>query len=370
MSFWAGRASGRSTSARRPDNPSGRPYSSFTVGEIVSGRVSNLGRHGAFVDIGGVRDAWLSFTDPRRASNLTIGDRLSRLTVLQLDEKQRRIVLSWPERSRADASRHAESGRADGWGVVQRRARSRSSGAVLCDEASGPACPVCSRPKDEDDACAPAPCPCGYAPCVWCVVRIRESLGGLCPACREPYREGRALLAKVAVQDLGEVEMQSTAPRARVMQVSEPQEASQDVHAIAREAIARARAVASDKQDSGALQHEDRERIEDSTQRKPSIHFPTKKDACQAANVVASAPPWRNRARSRQGKAPVKEGKLPDSESPPTAADARNNLSRVASATARTRCLRTSAQFSCHSTASHRSWPVLSGRRRVPISVD
>eukprot|EP01041_Mallomonas_annulata_P011509 gene11509-24066_t len=48
-------------------------------------------------------------------------------------------------------------------------------------------CPLCVEELDLVDKNF-LPCPCGYRVCMWCWHHIKESLSGLCPGCRAPYK--------------------------------------------------------------------------------------------------------------------------------------------------------------------------------------
>eukprot|EP00747_Dinoflagellata_sp_TGD_P199665 gnl/TRDRNA2_/TRDRNA2_72929_c0_seq2.p1 gnl/TRDRNA2_/TRDRNA2_72929_c0~~gnl/TRDRNA2_/TRDRNA2_72929_c0_seq2.p1 ORF type:complete len:253 (-),score=26.63 gnl/TRDRNA2_/TRDRNA2_72929_c0_seq2:20-778(-) len=173
------------------ENLKGRPISSFVVGEIVEGRVQLVQKHGAFVDVGGVRYGWLPFTDDRRhvAHSLNPGDKLPRLVVTAVEQQRRRVQLGWAQL----ANRGGDATAGTTGDIVQKMRRSRSSTGSsrqppeAFSEVPEAICPVCLRSKDADDLRF-SPCSCGYAVCIWCVHRIQESLDGKCPHCRVPYK--------------------------------------------------------------------------------------------------------------------------------------------------------------------------------------
>lgn len=180
------------------------------AGDLLQGAVRTVTRRGAYINVGLAKDAWLEFTEEWQCRNLSLGDKLSRLRVIRVDGL--RTEVSWPERSavgtRGVDSAKVDAGDANEWEVcVSRtaRRRSRSTGGALRSRATSDVeteddghlcegeaslCPVCLKTRDGDDLRF-QPCPCGYAPCVWCVHRICETLNPCCPACRQPYLEER-----------------------------------------------------------------------------------------------------------------------------------------------------------------------------------
>lgn len=60
-------------------------------------------------------------------------------------------------------------------------------------------CPLCIEPLDDTER-AFYPCPCGYQVCLFCLGRLKDECGNLCPGCRTEYGSEKNPFSKPAVR--------------------------------------------------------------------------------------------------------------------------------------------------------------------------